>query len=62
LLAEGERRALKEALLRLLEKRFGPVPRKALKKVESLKSVPRLHDLVERVVTASSLEELGLPR
>lgn len=61
LLAEGERRALKEALLRLLEKRFGPVPRKALKKVESLKSVPRLHDLVERVVTASSLEELGLP-
>lgn len=61
LLAEGERRALKGVLVRLLEKRFGPVPQKALKKVESLKSVPRLNELVERVVTASSLEELGLP-
>ncbi|HJX27012.1 MAG TPA: hypothetical protein VJ885_03810 [Thermoanaerobaculia bacterium] len=60
--AEGERRALKGVLVRLLEKRFGPVPQKALKKVESLKSVPRLNDLVERVVTASTLEELGLPR
>lgn len=59
---EGERRALQGVLVRLLEKRFGPVPQKALKKVESLKSVPRLNDLVERVVTASTLEELGLPR
>jgi hypothetical protein len=59
--AEGERRALRGVLVRLLEKRFGPVPKKALKKVETLKSVPRLNDLVERVFTASSLEELGLP-
>ena len=58
---EGERKALKGVLVRLLEKRFGPVPQKALKKVESLKSVPRLNELVERVVTASSLDELGLP-
>ena len=61
LVAEGERKALKGVLVRLLEKRFGPVPQRALKKVESLKSVPRLNELVERVVTASSLEELGLP-
>jgi hypothetical protein len=57
---EGERRALQGVLLRLLEKRFGPVPQKALKKVERLRSVPRLNDLVERVLTASSLEDLGL--
>lgn len=62
LLAEGERRALKGVLVRLLEKRFGPVPQKALKKVEALKSVPRLNELVEQVVTASTLEELGLSR
>ena len=61
LLAEGERRALKGVLVRLLEKRFGPVPKKAIRKVKSLKSVSRLNDLVERVFTASSLEELGLP-
>jgi hypothetical protein len=58
--AEGERRALKGVLLRLLEQRFGPVPNKALKKVESYKSVSRLNELVDRVLTASSLEELGL--
>jgi hypothetical protein len=57
---EGERRALQGVLVRLLEKRFGPVPQKAIKKVETLKSVPRLNDLVERVFTASSLEDLGL--
>ena len=59
--AEGERRALKGVLLRLLEKRFGPVPNQALKKVESYKSVSRLNELVQRVLTASSLQELGLP-
>lgn len=57
---EGERRALKGVLLRLLEKRFGPVPKKALRKVESYKSISRLNELVDRVLTASSLEELGL--
>jgi hypothetical protein len=57
---EGERRALKGVLLRLLEKRFGPVPNKALQKVESYKSVSRLNELVEQVLTVSSLKELGL--
>lgn len=60
--AEGKREALKEILLRLLEKRFGPVPNQALKKVESYKSVSRLNELVEQVLTASSLKELGLLR
>jgi hypothetical protein len=59
--AEGERQALRRVLVQLLEKRFGPVPRKALRRVESLKSIPRLNGLVEQVLTVSSLEELGLP-
>ena len=59
---EGKREALKGVLLRLLEKRFGPLPNKALKKVESYKSVSRLNELVEQVFTASSLKELGLLR
>ncbi|HYU30966.1 MAG TPA: DUF4351 domain-containing protein [Thermoanaerobaculia bacterium] len=59
---EGRREALKGVLLRLLEKRFGSVPQKALQKIESLKSVPRLTELCEQVLTASSLKELGLLR
>jgi len=57
---EGRREALRGVLLRLLEKRFGPVPNKVLKKVESYKSVPRLNELVDQVLTASSLKGLGL--
>jgi hypothetical protein len=57
---EGERRALQGVVVRLMEKRFGPVPPKALKKVESMKSVSRLNGLLDRVLTASSLKDLGL--
>jgi hypothetical protein len=57
---EGERRALQSAVVRLLEKRFGSVPPKARQKVESMKSVARLNGLLDQVLTASSLNELGL--
>ncbi len=58
--AEGEREALRRVLVQFLEKRFGPVPRQALRRVESMRSIPRLNGLLEQVLTASSLKELGL--
>lgn len=58
--AEGELRALRRVAVHLIEQRFGPVPQKVRNKVESTKSIPRLNGLLERVLTASSLEDLGL--
>jgi hypothetical protein len=58
--AEGELQALRRVLVSQLEQRFGPVPSKVRKKVESTRSIPRLNGLLERVLTASSLKDLGL--
>jgi hypothetical protein len=58
--AEGEREALRRLLVQFLERRFAPVPPLALRRVESMKSIPRLYDLIEKVMTVSSLQELRL--
>ncbi len=58
--AEGERQALQRVLVCQLEQRFGRLPGKVRRKVQSTKSLSRLNDLAQRVLTASSLQELGL--
>lgn len=59
-LKRGEVLTLKRTLLRLLEQRFGPVPPTVQRGVESMRSVQRLERMVDRVLIARSLHEMGL--
>lgn len=55
-LQEGHRALVR----RLLIKRFGSLPEEALRGLEAICSVDELEELAERLLTACSLEELGL--
>jgi hypothetical protein len=61
--AKGEakgREGVREILLLLLAERFGPLPEGARRQVEEISSLQRLTQLAKRVLTAHSLEEMGL--
>jgi len=58
--AEGEAKGAREILLSMLAERFGPVPEGARRQVEEISSLQRLTQLAKRVLTAHSLEEMGL--
>jgi len=57
---EGEAKGVREILLLLLAERFGPLPEGARRRVEEISSLQRLTQLAKRVLTAHSLEEMGL--
>ena len=57
---EGQVKGKQQLLLRLLEKRFGKLSRKALRKVGALLSDNELDALFDRALTAGSLAELGI--
>ncbi|MEP7012396.1 MAG: DUF4351 domain-containing protein [Acidobacteriota bacterium] len=59
-LARGQEKGMREVLLRLLKRRFPPLPRRAVERVQAITSTDELGSLAERLLTASSLEELGL--
>ncbi|MEP7009618.1 MAG: DUF4351 domain-containing protein [Acidobacteriota bacterium] len=62
-LARGLARGLEdmhEVLLRLLRKRFPALPGQAVERVQAISSTDELGSLAERLLTARSLEELGL--
>jgi len=65
--AQGEARGeakgangVREILLLLLAEGFGPLPEGARRQVEEISSLQRLTQLAKRVLTAHSLEEMGL--
>jgi hypothetical protein len=55
-----EAKGVREILLLLLAERFGPLPEGARRQVEEISSLKRLTQLAKRVLTAHSLEEMGL--
>jgi Domain of unknown function (DUF4351) len=57
---EGIEQGARKVLLRLLGQRFGRVPVSVRRRVEEIDSVDNLIRLAERVLTARSLEDLGL--
>lgn len=57
---EGDLRGRKALLLRQLKKRFGSLPEEVVRKLDMMNSVGELDELAERLLTAGSLEELGL--
>lgn len=57
---EGQRRGIREVLLHLMEKRFGPVPDEIRSRVEGIQSIDRLKRLSSKVMTAKTLKGLRL--
>lgn len=58
--AKGRGEGAREILLLLLAERFGPLPEGARRQIEEISSLQRLAQLAKRVLTAHSLEEMGL--
>ncbi len=58
--AIGEVRAKRQTLLRLLRAKFGAVPEDAVRRVEALDDVAQLDALLDRILTAGSIMEMGL--
>ncbi|MBW8879218.1 MAG: DUF4351 domain-containing protein, partial [Acidobacteria bacterium] len=56
----GMEKGAHQVLLHLLGKRFGPLPENVRRRVETINSLDRLTELAERVLSAHSLEEMGL--
>ncbi|MFP5285890.1 MAG: DUF4351 domain-containing protein, partial [Thermoanaerobaculia bacterium] len=57
---EGQVEALQTAVLRLLSKRFGPLPSPVSERVERISSLPKLQTLLDRALEVGSLQELRL--
>lgn len=57
---EGQVEGLQTAVLRILSKRFGPLPPPVSQKVERISSVTRLQNLFDRALEVGSLQELRL--
>jgi hypothetical protein len=57
---EGEVSALRRALLKLMAKRFGRLPTRVRSRVEEIDSAKELEKLTQRVLSAKSLEDMGL--
>lgn len=59
-LERGQERGMREVLLRQLKRRFPSLPGRAVERVQAISSTDELGALAERLLTAGSLEELGL--
>ena len=55
---EGEVKGRRDTVLRVLAQRFGKLPQQVRRKVAALESVAELERLLDRALTARSLEEL----
>ncbi|MEA2602655.1 MAG: hypothetical protein QOF89_3647 [Acidobacteriota bacterium] len=56
----GAQQGARQVLLHQLGKRFGPLPETVRRRIEAISSLDRLTELAERVLSAHSLEEMGL--
>ena len=59
---EGREEGTRQALLRLLGKRFGEVSPAVRERVEAISSLDELGGMIDRILEVKSIEELGLGR
>jgi Domain of unknown function (DUF4351) len=59
-LKEGRQEGMRQILLQLLEHRFGPLPAEQRSRVEAITSPSRLKRLADKILTAKSLQEMGI--
>ena len=57
---EGLREGMREMLFHLLERRFSPLPGGVSQRLSAIDSAEELTRLADKVLSARSLEELGL--
>lgn len=57
---EGRQEGMRELLLQQIERRFGPLAEEKRRRVEAITSPARLKRLADKILTVSSLEEMGL--
>ncbi|HXV64454.1 MAG TPA: DUF4351 domain-containing protein, partial [Vicinamibacteria bacterium] len=57
---EGLREGKRKTLAQLLTAKFGSLPPETISRIEGLESVDELDRYLERVLTAGSIEEMGL--
>jgi len=57
---EGQVESLRKVLLQLMTQRFGHLPKTVRTRVEQITSVQELEKLTRKVLTAKSLEAMGL--
>lgn len=58
--AKGRQEALRSVLLYQLGQRFGPLPERVRRRIETIRSMERLTRLTEQVLVARSLDEMEL--
>lgn len=56
---EGLLLGTRKALLRLMTRRFGLVPRHVRAQINAISSLRELEEMADKVLTASSLQEMG---
>jgi len=59
-LKEGRQEGMRELLLHTIERRFGPLPAEQRRRFEAITSTARLKRLADKILTVSSLDEMGL--
>lgn len=57
---EGLVQGKRETLIRLLTARFGPLPEQVRGRIDALSSPEELDPYLDRVLTAATLEDIGL--
>jgi flagellar biosynthesis/type III secretory pathway protein FliH len=57
---EGRQEGMRELLLQMIERRFGPLAEEKRRRVEAITSPARLKRLADKILTASSLDEMGI--
>ena len=60
LIEQGETRAKRELLLKLLQFRFETIPESVTTRITAIQSRSRLDSLFEKALTVENLDEIGL--
>ena len=60
LLLKGELKGKRETLLHQITQKFGPLSENVKRQVEAYESVDELDAYLDRILTVTSLEEMGL--
>jgi hypothetical protein len=59
-LKDGRQEGMRKLLIQMLDRRFGPLPSEQRNRVEAITSPARLKRLANKVMTANSLDEMGI--
>ena len=57
---EDLQEGMRQILVQLLERRFGPLPAEKRSRIEAITSPARLKRLADKILTAKSLQEMGI--